>query len=125
MLECMSRVFGIGLNAAKTTLAMTTQRGGKWYLDHMMARKKSLNQNTGAWVLPMEIIAKSTWYDHVASALDSLCDDIGIPEKLKMDRAPELVGKETDFYKWQRRDMLVLITPSQNDITRLRQLILR
>ncbi len=149
----MSRVFGIGLNAAKTTLAVTTQRGvrhaihplnrryqvyhldlhrnqlkGQWYLDHMTARKKSLNQNTGAWVFTNGNYSKVypvRSRPEVASTLDSLCNDIGIPEKLKMDRAPEFVGKELTFISWQRRDTLVLITPSQNVITRLHQFILR
>ncbi|KAL7484489.1 hypothetical protein ACHAW6_010126 [Cyclotella cf. meneghiniana] len=35
----------------------------------------------------------------VANTLSTLCDDIGLPDRLKSDSAPELVGKGTDFYK--------------------------
>ena len=100
MPEHVSRVFGIGLNAAKNTLAVTTQRGvrhsihplnrcyrvdhldlhqnrlkGQWYLDHLIARKKSLNQNTGAWVFTNGNYSKVYLVrsrPKVASALDSL-----------------------------------------------------
>ncbi|KAL7477966.1 hypothetical protein ACHAW6_003753 [Cyclotella cf. meneghiniana] len=66
----------------------------------MTARKKSLNQNTGAWVFTNGNFSKVY---PVTSALDLLCDDIGIPEKLKMDRAPELIGRGTDFYKLAKK----------------------
>ena len=39
----------------------------------------------------------------VSDTLGTLCHDIGVPDRLQMDRALELVGKGTDFYKLARK----------------------
>ena len=71
----ISCLFCIGLNAAKKTIAITTQKGiqhaihplnrryrmdnldlycrklkRQWYLDHLLAQSSSKNQNTGAYI---------------------------------------------------------------------------
>ena len=129
--ERVSQVFGVGLNTAKQTIAVTTQKGirraihplnrryrvdhldlhrnrlgGQWYVDHFTAQKKSINQNTGAWVYSngnMSKVYPVRSRSEVADTLSTMCNDIGIPDRLKMDRAPELVGKGTDFYKLARK----------------------
>ena len=129
--ERVSQVFGVGLSTAKLTLAVTTQKGvrqaihplnrryrvdhldlhrnrlgGQWYVDHFTAQKKSINQNTGAWVYSNGNISKVYPVKsraEVSDTLSTFCDDLGVPAKLKMDRAPELVGKGTAFYKLARK----------------------
>ena len=129
--ERVSRVFGVGLNAAKQTIAVTTQKGvrralhplnrryrvdhldlhrprlgGQWYVDHMSAQKKSINQNTGAWVYSNGNLTKVypvRARSEVDDTLSTFCSDLGVPANLKSDRAPELVGKGTPFYKHARK----------------------
>jgi hypothetical protein len=129
--ERVSRVFGIGLNKAKTTLAVTTQKGirhslnplnkryrvdhldlhrtylkGQWYIDHMTAKKKSINGNTGAWLYTNGHFTASYPTESrsdVSFTLNTFCDDVGTPKRLKSDRAPELVGRNTPFLKLARK----------------------
>lgn len=134
--ERVSRVFGVGLNAAKQTIAVTTQKGvrrainplnrryrvdhlnlhqnrlgGQWYVDHMSAQKKSINQNTGAWVYSNGNLTKVypvRTRSEVDDTLSTFCNDLGIPAKLKSDRAPELCGKGSSFYKYARKQHIDL-----------------
>ena len=129
--ERVSRVFGIGLNKAKTTLSVTTQKGirhslhplnrryrvdhldlhrtylkGQWYLDHMTAKKRSINQNTGAWLYTNGHYTACYPTESRRNAVDTLsafCDDVGTPKRLKSDRAPELVGRATPFLHLARK----------------------
>eukprot|EP00956_Cyclotella_meneghiniana_P012523 scaffold17820_cov42-Cyclotella_meneghiniana.AAC.5 len=116
--ERVSQVFGVGLNTAEQTITVTTQKGirraihplnrryrvnhldlhrnrlgGQWYVDHFTAQKKSINQNTGAWVYSngnMSKVYPVRSRSEVADTLSTMCNDIGILDRLKMDRAPEL-----------------------------------
>jgi hypothetical protein len=131
--ERVSRVFGVGLNTAKQTLAVTTQQGirravhpltrryrvdhlnlnrnklgGQWYLDRLIAQKKSINQMTSAWIYTNGHFTEAypvTKGDKIeaAACLNEFCTDVGVPANLKSDRAGELVGRTSDFYKLARK----------------------
>ena len=127
--EHVSRMHNVGLDKAKQMLRVTTQKGirtavhpihrgyrvdhldlhaarlkGTWYVDWMHARTKSLTQCTGAFVYSNGTFTKiyPTETHNAADAAQTLrefCSDVGIPEKLKSDRAPELCGRKSEFRK--------------------------
>ena len=139
--EHISRVFGIGLNAAKQTIQVTTQKGvrhaihplnrryrmdhldlhrdklkGKWYTDFLLAQKKSINQKIGAWIFTNGHFTEAYPVDErtsakAATALSSFCTDVGTPENLKSDRVKELVGRNTEFHKYARKRHINLTYP--------------
>lgn len=115
----------IGLEQAKLTLKNTTQRflrsallpasrrykadrmflrpqlQGEWYTDTVFMPVKSKDGNTCG-----QIFANSAYFatfypmDSKSKAGDSLrifCNEFGVPEKLRHDGAPEMVGKNTSF----------------------------
>jgi uncharacterized cupin superfamily protein len=112
----MARKWGIGIETAKETLCVTTQRviwqaihplhrryrtdrlnlhvrrlSGQWHFDHLMSRRKSLGSKTGAWVytngkFTCVYPTASQW--QVAETLKEFVDDVGIPEMLQADQAP-------------------------------------
>ncbi|KAL7551888.1 LOW QUALITY PROTEIN: hypothetical protein ACHAWF_015099 [Thalassiosira exigua] len=77
---------------------------GKWQMNWMPSKVKSLSQNVGAFVISngsfTEVYPQS---DHKSSiAVDFLrrfCDNVGVPISLKTDRAKEFVDRMTDFRK--------------------------
>jgi hypothetical protein len=125
--ENLSRKWNIGLETAKRTLQVTTQRGirtavhplhrryrvdhlhlnrrrlnGDWFTDTLFSKVVSIHGNTCAQVFtngsfttvhPLDSKAK------VALALTEFADDVGIPDSLLSDGAPEVVGPRTDFMK--------------------------
>jgi hypothetical protein len=125
--ENLSRKWNIGLETAKRTLQVTTQRGirtavhplhrryrvdhlhlnrrrlnGDWFTDTLFSKVISIQGNTCAQVFtngsfttvhPLDSKAK------VAQALTEFADDVGIPDSLLSDGAPEIVGPRTDFMK--------------------------
>ena len=127
--ELLMKMHGIGIDKAKQMLAATTQKGvrtavfpinkryrvdhldlhrtrlkGKWSLDWMPSGTKSITQCTGAWVYTnghfTEVYPREDRTSTTASAtLDEFCQDVGIPEQLKSDRAPELCGRTSEFLK--------------------------
>ena len=132
--ERVSKLFGVGHSKAKRMLKVTTQQGvrmavhpltrryrtdhihlnrrqldGKWYLDHMQARRKSIRQCTGAFVFSNGPFTeayptvKKNQYDAAAS-LRTFCDDVGVPHKLKTDFAGQFVGRDTEFMKLVRKN---------------------
>jgi hypothetical protein len=120
-------MWGIGIEKAKETLSVTTQRGirqaihplhcryrtdclnlhvwrmeGQWYMDHLVSKRKSLSGNTGAWVYTngkYTCVYPVQKRSQVPETLKKLIDDVGIPERLRADQAPELVGAHTEFQK--------------------------
>ena len=136
--EHIARTFNIGLDKAKKTLEVTTQKGihtaiaplfrryrtdhislhldhlrSQWYVDWMPAKTKSITGCTGAFVYTngkfTEVYPKT---DHGgASPSDSLnefCQDVSIPGKLKSDLAKEFVGPKSEFNKLARRRQIDL-----------------
>lgn len=130
--EHLSRAWNIGIETAKKTLHVTTQRGvrhaihplhrryrvdhldlhrkylkGQFYADYLESKVKSINQNNGAFVITngdyTEVYPTST-RSSAADALLDFCDNVGIPERLKTDLAPEFAGKRTEFGKVARRN---------------------
>jgi hypothetical protein len=127
--ERVSRVFGIGLNKAHKTLDVTTQQGirhavmplnrryrvdrldlhseylgGKWTMDWLSARAKSISGDTGAFVITngnfVETYPQPNHQSSQAAAsLNDFMRDIGIPKHLKTDSAQEFVGAKTEFVK--------------------------
>ena len=129
--ESLAAKWNIGLQAAKDTLAVTTQRGirtavhplsrrlrvdhlninrprlhGKWCLDMMASKVKSKIQNTCAAIYTNGKFTKACPLSSRAHAADSLIDftdDVGVPEHLMTDLAGEFVGRGTKFVKEARR----------------------
>ena len=125
--ENLSRKWSIGLETAKKTLQVTTQRGvrtavhplhrryrvdhlhlnrrrlnGDWFTDTLFSKVVSIQGNTCAQLFtngnfttvhPLDSKAK------VAQALTEFVDDVGIPDSLLSDGAPEMVGPKTNFMK--------------------------
>jgi len=125
--ENLSRKWNIGLETAKRTLQVTTQRGvrtavhplhrryrvdhlhlnrrrlnGDWFTDTLFSKVVSIQGNTCAQVFtngnfttvhPLDSKSK------VAQALTEFADDVGIPDSLLSDGAPEVIGPKTDFMK--------------------------
>ena len=125
--ENLSRKWNIGLETAKCTLQVTTQQGirtavhplhrryrvdhlhlnrrrlnGDWFTDTLFSKVTSIQGNTCAQVYtngsfitvhPLDSKAK------IAQSLTEFTDDVGIPDTLLSDGAPEVVGSKTDFMK--------------------------
>lgn len=121
----------IGLEQAKLTLKSTTQRflrsallptsrrykadrmylrprlQGEWYTDTVFMPVKSKDGNTCG-----QIYANGSYFatfypmDKKSKAGDSLrvfCDEFGVPDVLRHDGAPEMVGKKTEFQRNVRK----------------------
>ena len=127
--EHLARTLNIGLDKAKQMLRVTTQKGirtathpihrryrvdhldlhssrlrGKWYVDWMASRTKSIQSNKGAFIYTngafTEAYPSETNQQIPANAsLNDFCHDVGIPEKLASDRAPEFCGRNSEFLK--------------------------
>ena len=118
--ENLARMWGIGLETAKRTLHVTTQRGvrtaihplhrryrvdhlhlnrrrlnGDWYSDTLFSKVMSLQGNNCAQVFTngsfMSIHPLSS-KSKVGQALTEFADDVGIPDSLMTDGAPEIIG---------------------------------
>ena len=123
----LSKQWGIGLEAAKHTLKCTTQAGIRYaihpltrcyhtdymtlhhrrlhstfYSDTLFSRVQSLHGHKSAQVIsdgrfihvyPME--SKSS----AGEGLSHFVSDVGIPDVLVTDNAPEMIGANTDFQK--------------------------
>ena len=130
--EHIARTFNIGLNKAKETLRVTTQKGvrtaqypltrryrvdhlnlhrnylrGKWYVDWMPSATKSITQCKGAFVYsngtyPEMYPKEDNKMGSAKETLQSFCHDVGVPEKLKSDRAPELCGRQSEYAKFAK-----------------------
>ena len=79
----------------------------------MSARTKSLSQNTGAFVYSngsmTEVFPMSNHSNvSAATSLKEFCEDVGIPEQLKSDRAPEFCGRNSEFLKLAKKKTIEL-----------------
>ena len=129
--EELARKWNVGLETAKETLSVTTQRGvrtavhpmsrqvrvdhlnlhrprlrGKWFVDTLMSKVKSVTGNTCANVFTQGKFLKVVPMPARSAAGESLIDftdDIGIPEQLVTDGAGEFTGRDTEFVKQCRR----------------------
>ena len=127
----LARKWSIGLQAAKDTLAATTQYGirtavhpltqrvrvdhldihrprlrGMWFADTMLSRIKSKRGNTCANVFTDGKFTRAIPMSGRADAGKSLADfadDIGVPENLTTDGAGEFTGKHKEFVREARR----------------------
>ena len=130
--EDLSRKWAIGLDTARKTLKATTQYGvrkgvhpltrryrvdhldlhrrrlnTRFYTDTLFSRNKSGRSNTcaqvytdGMFTLVCPMGAKS----EVGDTLQLFFDEVGVMENLTHDGAPEMTGKNTDFYKLARKN---------------------
>lgn len=131
--EHLARLMGVTLDKAKQMMTVTTQKGirvavhpitrryrvnhldlhssrlaGQFYVDWLSAGTKSLRQNTGAFIYSNGLFtesypAESNVQANATASLREFCEDVGVPEKLKSDRAPEFCGRNTDFHKVAKR----------------------
>ena len=125
--ENLSRKWSIGIETAKRTLQVTTQRGvrtaihplhrryrvdhlhlnrrrlnGDWYTDTLFSKVISLQGNICAQVFTngnFTSIHPLRSKANVGMALTEFSDDVGIPDSLLSDGAPEVVGPKTEFMK--------------------------
>jgi hypothetical protein len=125
--EGLASKWGIGLDLAKRTLQVTTQQGirtaihplhrryrvdhlhlnrkrlnGDWFTDTLFSKVESIQGNTCAQVFTngtYTSVHPMSSKSHVAKALTEFTDDVGIPDNLTSDGAPEIVGRHTEFTK--------------------------
>ncbi|KAL7551328.1 hypothetical protein ACHAWF_014514 [Thalassiosira exigua] len=84
---------------------------GKWYVDWMPSKIKSLAQNTGAFVYTngtfTEVCPMETHKTILALVmLKDFCEDVGMPERLKSDRTAELCGRKSEFLRLARKKQI-------------------
>ena len=131
--EHVAKIMHMGLDKAKNLLKVTTQKGvrtavhpihrryrtdhidlnrdrlrGKWYVDWMPAKRKSITQATGAWIYTNGFFSEvypseSKKSTNASQSLNDFCQDVGIPEHIKSDRAPELCGRTSAFLSLAKR----------------------
>ena len=125
--ENLARKWNIGLETAKRTLQVTTQRGvrtaihplhrryrvdhlhlnrrrlnGDWFTDTLFSKVISIQGNLCAQVFTngnFTMVHPLSSKSRVGQALTEFTDDVGIPDTLMSDGAPELVGPHTEFMK--------------------------
>eukprot|EP00980_Cylindrotheca_fusiformis_P019228 scaffold6542_cov94-Cylindrotheca_fusiformis.AAC.1 len=126
--ERLAQQFNIGLETARNTLKVITQKGlrsavhpisrryrtdlvrgmeakqmpGNWYTDTLFSTVKSIRGNTCCQLFTNQRMI--TTYpmqtkSHAGDALDDFIDDVGIPATLIFDNAAEQVGPGTKFMK--------------------------
>ena len=86
----------------------TNQLGGQWYIDWMSAGTKSLNQNMGAFMITDGLLtsvfpSRDNKSVQANTSLNEFCQSVGVPGKLKSDRAPEFCGPNTVFLDTARK----------------------
>ena len=141
--EDVARKFGCGIVTAKETLRVTTQQGvrhaihplhrryrvdnmqfnrqrlnSQFYVDHLIAKPKSLEGNTGAWVYTTSNFTAVYPVEKRSEAGDTLrrlSDDVGIPDRLRADLAGEITGNNTEFQKQVRKLHIVKSSPMGTD----------
>ena len=125
--ENLSRMWNIGLETVKRTLQVTTQHGvrtavyplhrryrvdhlylnrrrlnGDWFTNTLFSKVISIQGNTCAQVFTngnFTTVHPLVSKGKVAQALTEFADDVGIPDMLLSDGAPEMVGPKTEFMK--------------------------
>ena len=74
----------------------------------MPAKRKSITQATGAWVYTNGFFSEvypseSKKSVDASQTLNNFCQDVGVPEHIKSDRAPELCGRNSAFLALAKR----------------------
>ena len=123
--EGLAKKWQIGLETAKRTIEVTTQKGirtalhplhrryrvdhlhlnrrrlnGEWYTDTLFSKVKSLQGNTCAQVFTngnYTTVYPLTTKGDIGQSLTDFTDDVGIPDNLMTDGALEAVGPKTEF----------------------------
>ena len=136
--EELSRKWSVGLQTAKDTLRVLTQKGirtaihpmtrrvrvdhlhlhrqrlrGTWYTDTLLSKVKSKLGNTCANVYTQGKFTRAipmTSRKDAGKSLIEFTDDVGIPERLVTDGATEFTGPHTEFVKEARRMRIMLHT---------------
>ena len=136
--EELARKWNIGLQTAKDTMRVTTQRGirtaihpmtrrvrvdhlnlhrrrlrGMWYTDTLLSKVKSILGNTCANVYTQGKFTQAVPMisrKDAGKSLVEFSDDVGIPEDLTTDGATEFTGRHTKFVKEARRMRIRLHT---------------
>jgi hypothetical protein len=75
---------------------------GDWFTDTLFSKVESLQGNTCAQVFTNGVytsVHPLSSKSRVAQALTEFTDDVGIPDNLTSDGAPEIVGRNTEFTK--------------------------
>ena len=129
--EEASRKFNIGIERAKETIKVKTKKGihhalhplhqfyrvdhmnfnrkrlnGQFYCNHLVAKTRSLDGNTGAWVYTagsFTAVYPVKIRKGAGNTLRRFADDVGIPDRLRTDLEPELTGKNTEFQAQAKR----------------------
>ena len=81
---------------------------GNWYVDWISAGTKFLAQKTGSFVFSdgtfAEVYPSESKQQMPANmSLNDFCNNVGIPEKLNSDRAPEFCGRNYALIKSAKR----------------------
>ena len=125
--EELARKWGVGLDTARQTLQATTQYGvrkgvhpltrryrvdhldlhrrrlnTRFYADTLFSRNQSGRQNTCAQVYTngkFSLVCPMGRRSEVGGTLATFFDEVGVFENLTHDGAPEMTGKNTEFYK--------------------------
>ena len=88
LLHCRYRVDNMQLNMKRLN--------ARFYNDHLLANTKSLEGNTGARIYTtgkFKVAYPCTNHSEVGDTLQQFTDDVGIPDRLRSDMAPEILGK--------------------------------
>ena len=90
---------------------------GQFYCDHLVAKTRSLNGNKGAWVYTtgsFTAIYIVKIRKEAGNTLRRSADDVGIPDRLRTDLAPELTRKNTEFQA-QAKQLGIDVTHSETE----------
>ena len=91
----------------------TSILAGKWYVDWISAGTKLLAQNAGDFVFSNGTFTKVYRNDSkqqipANKSLNDFFNNVGIPEKIRSDRAPEFCGWNSEFLKYAKRKVIDL-----------------
>jgi hypothetical protein len=148
--ELLQKQWGIGYETAQKTIEVTTQLvvrhathplrqryqtnllslkhkriNEEFHSDTLFSKYESYSKNTCAQVFTTQsgfvVVYPMTSKSRCAKALTTLVQDVGIPNCLFCDNAPEMVGPKTDFRKTTNYYKIKLLTnephtPKQNRI---------
>ena len=86
---------------------------GKYYSDWILAGTKSLSQNAGDFLFSDGTFAEvylSEFKQKVTEnmSLNDFCNNVGVSEKIKSDRAPELCRRNSEFLKYAKQKEIYL-----------------
>ena len=79
---------------------------GQFYCDHLVAKSKSLDGNTGAWLYTtgkFTVVYPCGSRREAGDTLRRFADDVGIQDQVISNMAPELTGKNTELQDQAKR----------------------